>query len=348
MKVLVTGHDGYIGTVLVPIFEAAGHEVHGLDSFLFHDCVFGEDRPGPRNSIAIDVRDLKAEQLAGFDAIVHLAGLSNDPLGNLDPQLTFDINHKASVRLAELAKNSGVRRFVFSSSCSNYGAGGEDYLDESSALHPVTPYGESKVLAEADLEPLNSPEFCVTCLRNATAFGVSPRLRGDLVLNNLVGLAVSTGQVLMKSDGSPWRPLVHIADIAQAFLRVIEAPEDKVRGQAFNVGRSDENYRIREIAEIVAEVVPNCRVEYEEGAGPDKRCYRVNCDKIREALPDFVPQWTVRTGVEEVYAAFLKQGLSSMDFVRGPYLRIRHVQELMEQGRIDASLRWCEGQGHAI
>ncbi|MEZ5988065.1 MAG: NAD(P)-dependent oxidoreductase [Planctomycetota bacterium] len=346
MKVLVTGHDGYIGTVLVPMLEGRGHEVHGLDSYLFHDCLFGPEVPDPQ-SLHLDVRDVQPAHLEGFDAILHLAGLSNDPLGDLNPDCTYEINWRASVRLAEAAKAAGVRRFVFSSSCSNYGAGGEDMLDEGSAFNPVTPYGESKVLVERDVSKMADGAFCPTFLRNATAFGMSPRLRGDLVLTNLVGFAMTTGKVLMKSDGTPWRPLVHIEDISRAFVAVLEAPEDKVHNEAFNVGRTDQNFRINEIAEMVAEVVPDCHIEYAEGAGPDKRCYRVDCDKIRRVLPAFEPAWTIRDGVEEAYREFSEKGIDFDTFTSSRYLRIKHVKELLDAGRIDKDLRWTGAPSRA-
>jgi len=339
MKVLVTGHDGYIGTVLVPMLQAAGHDVWGLDNYLFHDCTFGADVEDPP-SLRLDVRDVSVEDLRGFEAVIHLAGLSNDPLGDLNPTCTYDINHKASVRLAEAAKEAGVSRFLFSSSCSNYGAGGEDMLDEESAFNPVTPYGESKVLVEKDLSRMADESFSPTSLRNATAFGVSPRLRGDLVLSNLVGFALTTGEVLMKSDGTPWRPLVHIEDISLAFKTILEADRNLIHGEAFNVGRTDQNFRINEIAEMVVDVVPGSRIEYAAGAGPDKRCYRVNCDKIRRVLPAFEPKWTVRAGIEQAYEAFKANDLQLSDLTGSRFLRIKHVRELIEDGRIDLNLRW--------
>lgn len=344
MRVLVTGHDGYIGTVLVPMFVQAGHQVVGLDSRLFGECVFGSGDEPPVPLIQKDLRDLGQDDLTGFDAIVHLAGISNDPLGDLNPACTYDINHKASVRLAELAKQAGVSRFLFSSSCSTYGAGGMDaILTEEAPFHPVTPYGESKVLVEQDLVKMADDSFSPTYLRNATAYGVSPRLRGDLVVNNLVGFAYTTGRVFMKSDGTPWRPVVHIADIARAFLAALHAPRKVVHNEAFNVGRDEDNYQIREIAEIVQQVVPNSRVEFAEGAGPDLRCYRISCEKIRRVLPEYQPQWNVRRGVEELYQAYKANQLTVKDLEGSRYLRIKHIRQLLADGRIDDSLRWRKG-----
>src|SRR5215208_1225294 len=292
MRVLVTGHHGYIGSVLVPLFLEAGHEVVGLDSDLFEDCLLPGQHPPPEvPSLRRDLRDVEADDLAGFQAVVHLAGLSNDPLGNLDSGLTHEINESGSLRLARLAREAGVERFVFSSSC--------------------TPYGVSKVRFEQQLSSLADDRFSPTYLRNATVYGVSPRLRVDLVLNNLMAYAVTTGRIHMLSDGTPWRPIVHIEDIARAFLAVLEAPRERVHGEAFNVGRTEENYRIRELAEIVSETVPGCRITYAEGAGPDKRCYRVDCGKIARVLPDFQPRWDARRGAEELYEAYRRAGLDA-------------------------------------
>ena len=339
MRVLVTGHEGYIGTVLVPLLRRAGHELTGLDSNLFERCTFG-DGIEEIASLRKDVRDVTSRDLEGFDAVLHLAGLSNDPLGDLDPELTYEINHLASVRLAELAKEAGVQRFIFSSSCSNYGAGGDDLLDESSAFNPVTPYGISKVRVEQDVAKLANSKFTPTFLRNATAYGVSPRLRFDLVLNNLVAWAYAAGKVFIKSDGTPWRPIVHIEDISRAFLAVLEAPLDLVHNEAFNVGRSEDNYRIRELAEIVKETVPGTEIEYAADAGPDKRCYRVDCGKIQRVLPSFKPAWNARSGAQELYATYRRFGLKVDDFEGVKYKRIAHIRHLITEGMLDAKLRW--------
>jgi nucleoside-diphosphate-sugar epimerase len=327
--------------VAVPLLRAAGHAVTGLDTDLYAGCDFGaplEAIPELRK----DLRGLSCADLVGFDAVVHLAALSNDPLGNLDSQLTYDINHLASVKLAKLAKQAGVKRFVFSSSCSTYGAAGDDFLDENASLNPVTPYGESKVFVERELRSLADKNFAPTYMRNATAYGVSPRLRLDIVLNDLVASAFTTGSILIKSDGTPWRPIVHIRDIVAAVIAVLEAPQEAVHNETFNVGRTSENYRIHELAEIVQEIVPGCRVEYAPGGGPDKRCYRVTCDKILRILPNFRPQWTARQGVQELYQAYRTFGLTLEDIQRGRYIRLAQIHRLQEAGQLDSSLRWRE------
>ncbi|HYO10199.1 MAG TPA: SDR family oxidoreductase [Tepidisphaeraceae bacterium] len=339
MRVLVTGHLGYIGTVLTPMLLSEGWEVVGMDSDLYRASTFGAGIVDVPN-IQKDCRDAELDDLRGIDAVLHLAALSNDPLGNFNPELTYEINHRASVRLAELAKRAGVRRYVFSSSCSNYGAGGDDFLDEQSAFNPVTPYGHSKVFVERDVAQLASDSFTPTFLRNATAYGVSPRLRFDLVLNNLVAWAMTTGRIFMKSDGTPWRPIVHIEDISRAFVAALKAPREAVHNEAFNIGRTEENYRVRELAEIVAETVPGCRIEYADGASPDKRCYRVNCDKALRVLEHFRPQWTARKGAQELYAAYQKVGVTLEEFEGPRYQRIAHIKQLLERGAIDTSLRF--------
>jgi len=337
MRILVTGNLGYIGTVMTPLMQAAGMEVSGLDCDLYRRCNYGSSPPAVPTVIK-DIRDVEVEDLRGYDAICHLAGLSNDPLGNLDPVLTYAINFRASVRLAEIAKEAGVQRFVFSSSCSNYGAGGDAMLDENSAFHPVTPYGESKVMVEMELSKMADETFSPTFLRNATAYGVSPRIRFDLVLNNLMAWSFTTGKIMMKSDGSPWRPIVHVEDIGRAFIAVLQAPREKIHNQAFNVGDTKENYRVRELADLVGEIMPECEIHFADGASPDKRCYKVNCDKIKKTL-GFKPMWDARRGVRELYKAYRKYGLSLEEFEGPRYQRVSHIRMLMEHGILDNELR---------
>jgi nucleoside-diphosphate-sugar epimerase len=339
MRLLVTGHHGYIGAVMTPMLQEAGFEVVGLDTDLYTESLFG-DAPPNVPSIRKDIRDIEAGDLEGFDAVLHLAALSNDPLGNLNPDLTYDINHRAAVRLAEAARAAGVGRYLFASSCSTYGAAGEAILTEEAEFNPVTPYGESKVLVERDVSKLATDDFSPTFLRNATAYGVSPYIRFDLVLNNLVAWAKTTGQVYIKSDGTPWRPIVHIEDITRAFIAVLRAPREVVHNQAFNVGQNSENYQVRDLAEIVREVVPNCVVEYAPGGEPDKRSYRVNFDKINRVLPDFQPQWTARKGAEQLYEVYQQLNLQPEDFEGPRYKRIDRIKHLLSTGELDSALRW--------
>lgn len=345
MRVAVTGHRGYVGVVLSSLLEEAGHDVIGFDTDLYRGSTFGPSVPFKGVSVEKDIRDLGRDDLDGCDAMLHLAGLSNDPLGDLDPQLTDEINHHASVRLAELCRASSVERFVFSSSCSNYGAGVQDWLDEESAFNPVTPYGRSKVDVEHAVALLATDDFSPTFLRSGTAYGVSSRLRFDLVLNNLTAWAYCTKQVLLKSDGSAWRPMVHIEDMSRAFVAALEAPREIVHNEAFNVGRTSENYRIRDLAEFVAAAVPGSTVEFAGGAGTDLRNYRVNCDKIASVLSSFQPVWTSSLGVEELRDAYEAVGLVLDEFEGPRFRRVDHIRQLIAEGRLGADLRWIQASG---
>ncbi len=339
MRVLVTGHHGYIGVLLVQILKDAGHEVVGLDTDLYAKSLFCGTVPNVP-SVLKDIRDVELSDLKGFDAVAHLAALSNDPLGDINPELTYNINYKASVRLAQLAKQAGVGRFIFSSSCSTYGAAGQEFLTEEATFNPVTPYAHSKVLVEKEMAPLADATFSPTYLRNTTAYGVSPYLRFDIVLNNLVAWAMTTGRVLIKSDGTPWRPMVHIEDICRAFLAALEAPREVIHNQAFNVGITEENYQIRDMAEIVRQTVPGCRIEYSPDGGPDTRCYRVDFSKIKRLLPNFKPRWNVRMGAQELYKACKDADLKLEDFEGPRYKRIDHIRRLLATEQLDANLRW--------
>ncbi len=339
MKILVTGHTGYIGTILTQMLLQAGHQVVGVDTELFAGCTFGTDTSSDIVTVNSDIRDLTVAQLRTVDAIVHLAGICNDPLGDLFPETTMDVNDTATIRLAELAREAGVERFVFSSTCSVYGAAEQDWVDETSKTNPVTPYAVSKYRAERGLLALANDRFSPVLLRSATAYGFSPRIRFDLVLNNLMAHAVTTGRVFLKSDGTAWRPLVHIADISRAFLAAVEAPREAVHCETFNVGTTAENYRVRSIAEIVRNTVEGAAIAYADGAATDKRSYRVSFRKIESRLPNFKPQWTAMAGALELHACYAKFGLALEDFEGARYQRLAHLKSLLAAGILDQSLR---------
>jgi nucleoside-diphosphate-sugar epimerase len=339
MRVLVTGDRGYIGAVLVPFLRNAGHEVDGLDVGLYEGCDF-RGGPGPvAGRRPRDIRDVRPGELTGYDAVVCLAALSNDPLGHLNRDTTYSVNLDGTVHLAEAAKAAGVERFLFASSCSLYGAAGSGAVGEDASMHPVTPYGETKELAEKELSKLADDAFSPTYLRNATAYGASPRLRLDIVVNNLAGIAVTTGEVRLESDGSPWRPLVHVEDISEAFRTVLEAPGEVVHDEAFNVGRAEDNVQVRDIAELVRDAVPGSALTFAAGAGPDLRDYRVDFSKITETFPDLRLRWTVRDGVEELVTAYAEHGLTLDEFNSAQFVRLRRINQLLSLGLIDDQLR---------
>ena len=342
MRVMVTGHKGFIGTVMVPMLRSAGHEVVGLDSDLYRNSTYGS-APAPVPEIIKDIRDVEKEDLQDLDAVVHLAALSNDLLGDIDPQMTYDINHLASVRLAEMAKEVGISRYVFASSCSSYGAAGDKILNESAEFNPVTPYAISKVRVEQDVKQLADSDFSPTFMRNGTAYGVSPRIRFDVVLNNLLAWAFTTGKVHLKSDGTPWRPIVHIEDISRAVLAALSAPRELVHNEAFNVGLNAENYQIKQLAEIVLKTIPDCQLGFAADAGGDKRNYRVDFSKYKSTFPDHPLQWNARSGAENIYQSFRSIGLNADDYEGPKYKRISQLKHLLETGQLDDTMRWKLG-----
>ncbi|MEV4596445.1 SDR family oxidoreductase [Amycolatopsis sp. NPDC049253] len=338
MRVLLTGHTGYLGTVMAPVLTEAGHDVVGLDSGLFAGCLLG---PAPKDlpSITVDLRDVRPEHLEGFDAVIHLAALSNDPLGSLAPELTYDINHHASVRLAELAKDAGVGRYLYASTCSVYGAsGGGGLVDEDAPLRPVTPYAESKVRVEDEVSKLADDGFTPVYMRNATAFGFSPRLRADIVLNNLVGHAYLSGEVLVLSDGTPWRPLVHARDIARAFTAALDAPREAVHNKAFNIGTERNNVTVAEIAQEVVEAVPGSKLRITGEAGADPRSYRVDFSRFREAVPGFECEWGVKDGALQLIDAYRAYELTKEQFERR-FTRLNWLSDRQAAGAVDDTLR---------
>jgi len=340
-RIVVTGHQGYIGIHLVKLLSEAGYDVVGIDTNYFGKECELYDPDIHITEIRKDIRQIEEKDIDGVYAICHLAGLSNDPVGELNPELTYDINYRASVRLAKIAKSSGVKRFVFSSSCSMYGiAGGESALDENSAFNPITAYAKSKVFTEKEITPLADNNFCVTFLRNATAYGVSPKLRLDLVVNNLVGWAVTSKQIRIMSDGTPWRPVIHCEDIARAFIAVIEAPVEKVNGQSFNTGRNEDNHQVKDIARMVCEVVPACEVLITGEHGSDSRSYKVDFSKIHRELPDFKPLYNLKMGIEQLFDYYNRYNMNKEKFEGRYYIRLKQINHLINEGKIDKNLSW--------
>lgn len=339
MRVLVAGDGGYIGAVLVPFLRAAGHEVNGLDLGLYEGCDLGPAPVQAGSRVPVDMRDVTTGELAGYDAVLCLAALSNDPLGDLNPAATYSVNLDGTIHLARTAKQAGVPRFLFSSSCSLYGAAGSAAVAEDADFFPVTPYGESKVAAEKELSKLADDNFSPTYLRNATAYGASPRLRLDIVVNNLTAVALTTGQVRLESDGTPWRPLVHIEDISRAFLAVLEAPRDLVHAEAFNVGRAEDNVQVRDIADLVRAAVAGSVVTLSENSGPDLRNYRVDFSKLTDTFPNLRLRWGIGEGIAEMIDSFTRNNLTYEDFLSSRFVRLRRIKDLLSAGEVDEMLR---------
>lgn len=340
-RVLITGHNGYIGSVMTPHLLSAGHEITGLDTGYFSECTLvagGGDIPVVRK----DIRDLSPKDLEGYDAVIHLAALSNDPIGNLNDGWTEEINFKASVKLAELAKAAGVNRYLFSSSCIMYGASNTEIVTEESPLDPKTEYARSKVKAEEAIRKLAAPGFSPVFVRNGTIYGVSPRMRFDTVFNDLIGSAVTTGKVIVYSDGKPWRPVIHVQDVARMFEAVLAAPADKIHNQAFNAGANSLNHQIIELAQIAVKTVPGCKLEVIAKTGADQRTYKADFGKFARTFPDFRFKWNVVSGAAELYEAFKRVGLKHSDFVDKKFTRLKWLRHLLDSKRLDSSLRWAK------
>lgn len=343
MKLLVTGVEGYIGCLLAPLLQARGHDIVGLDTGYYRDGWLFSDRglvPGFPRTVNRDIREIQPDDLRGVDAVVHMAELSNDPLGENNPELTYEINHRASVRLAGLARAAGVKRFVYTSSCSVYGvAGGAEPMTEHSPTNPQTAYARCKTMVERDVAAMASPAFSPTFLRNATAYGASPRMRFDIVLNNLCGIAATTGRIAMTSDGTPWRPLVHVLDICEAIACALEAPRDAIHGEVFNVGHDADNYQVREIAQIVADVYPGCELSFGPSGG-DNRSYRVSFARIRDHLPGFGCAWDARKGARQLHDVFERIDMDASIFNARPFTRLKQIKYLSVSGQVDEKLFW--------
>jgi nucleoside-diphosphate-sugar epimerase len=339
MKVLVTGTDGYIGVMMAPLLQERGHQVTGLDTGFYRDGWLYDGAKPLENTIRKDIRDITEKDLEGFDAVAHLAELSNDPLGQLNPDITYKINHVGSVELAKKAKAAGVKRFVYMSSCSVYGLGSDDYRTEESETSPQTAYAKCKVWVERDVAPLAGPDFSPTFMRNATAYGPSPRMRFDIVVNNLSALAWTTKEIKMTSDGSPWRPLVHHLDISQAVACVIEAPREAIHNQIFNVGATSDNYRVKEIAEIVAGVFPGCALSFGK-VDLDNRSYRVSFDKIATRLPGFKAKYNAKDGARQLKEVFEKIGFNEDKFKFRAFTRLKQLEHLIGTDKLDRDFFW--------
>lgn len=344
-RIFITGHRGYVGSVMAPLLLEAGYEVVGLDTDYYGECTLVPD-PAEIPTVRKDIRDVEPRDVEGFEAVIHLAALSNDPIGNLNAAWTEDINFLASVRLAEAAKAAGVQRFLFSSSCIMYGMSEAATVNEQSPLDPKTEYARSKVKSERAIAALADERFAPTFLRNGTIYGLSPRMRFDTVLNNLVGAAVATRQVVLHSDGTPWRPVAHVQDIARAFLHVLEAPIERVHNQAFNNGEERMNHQIRELAEVVVNTVPDCQLKCLASPDADQRTYKTDFGKFARTFPNFRFEWTIERGAQELYQAFTTIGLTEADFMDRRFTRLQWLRYLLDTGRVDGSLRWHD-RAHA-